>query len=51
MRMYNVVVINIKTKARTQMNATPLNHDEACAMLSKLTKYPQRYEMLEEIKL
>ena len=46
---FNVVVINKTTKQKTIMNSTPLTHDEACAMLSKLTRYDWRTEKIEII--
>uniref|UniRef100_A0AAU8GEX9 Phage protein n=1 Tax=Salmonella phage vB_SEnST11_KE23 TaxID=3161174 RepID=A0AAU8GEX9_9CAUD len=47
--MFNVVVINNKTGKRVIMNRSPLQHGEACAMLSKITRYPWRTEKVEKI--
>ncbi|AFC21232.1 hypothetical protein GAP31_051 [Cronobacter phage vB_CsaM_GAP31] len=47
--MFNVVVINKKTGKKVVMNRSPLSHGEACAMLSKITRYPWRVEKIESI--
>lgn len=47
--MYNVVVINNKTKVVTIMTANPLPHKEACTVLNKITKYKWRTETLQEV--
>lgn len=47
--MFNVVVINNKTKQKVIMNRSPLKHSEACTMLSKLTRYSWRTEKVEKI--
>ena len=49
MRKYNVVVINRKTGLKVVMTSEPVTHVEGCVLLSKLTKYPWRLEMLEEV--
>lgn len=49
MRKYNVVVVNIKTGRKVVMTSSPVTHDEACTMLSKMTKYPWRKETVEEV--
>ena len=46
-KLYNVVVINNKTKMKVVMNGQPMTHKEACTVLSKITKYPWRTEKLE----
>ena len=48
-KMFHVIVIVNKTGKRTQMTATPVTHKEGCTLLSKLTKYSWRTEMLEEV--
>lgn len=48
-RMYNVVVVREDNGNFTQMNATPMNHHEACTFMSKLTKHPKRRNMLVEV--
>lgn len=47
--MFNVVVINNNTGRKTIMNSSPMNHHDACIMLSKLTRYSWRTEKLESI--
>jgi hypothetical protein len=49
MRKYHVVVIVTKTGKKVQMTSSPVSHDEACTILSKLTKHSWRTETLEEI--
>jgi hypothetical protein len=49
-RLYHVVVINIKTGEKTYMTASPEKHDAACVLLRKLTKYTFRRNQLEEVK-
>ncbi len=34
---------------KTFMTRTPVPHSEACALLGRLAKYPQRQEMVEEV--
>ena len=48
-KLYHVIVIVNKTGKRIQMTATPVTHKEGCTLLSKLTKYSWRTEMLEEV--
>lgn len=48
-RMYHVIVKNIKTGVKVYMTAYPVTHAEGCTLLSKLTKYKWRQEMLEEV--
>lgn len=48
-RLFHVIVVNDKTGRKVYMTATPVNHNEGCAILSKLTKYPWRREMLEQV--
>lgn len=48
-RMYHVIIKNIKTGVKVYMTKYPVNHVQGCVLLSKLTKYPWRQEMLEEI--
>ena len=48
-RLYNVVVVNRRTGQKVVMTPEPVTHDEGCVILSKLTKYPWRLEMLEEV--
>ena len=47
-RMYHVIIINTKTGKKVYMTQEPVTHKEGCTILSKLTKYPWRHEMLEE---
>lgn len=47
--MYHVFVKNKKTGRKVQMTSSPVTHHEGCVLLSKLTKYPWRQEMLEEV--
>jgi len=47
-RLYHVIVINNKTGQKVRMSASPMTHDEACTVLSKMTKYSWRTEKLEE---
>ena len=49
MKKYHVVVINRKTQAKSYMTRTPVNHKQACTILSKLTKHNFRLETLEEV--
>jgi hypothetical protein len=49
MRMYNVVIRVIKTGVVIRMTSKPVTHEQGCILLSKLTKYPWRQEMLEEV--
>ena len=51
MRKYHVVVINRKTGQKVVMTSEPVTHDEGCVLLSKLTKYPWRFETLEEVRI
>lgn len=46
-QLFHVVVKNIKTGKKVYMTTSPVTHKEGCTILSKLTKYPWRYEMLE----
>lgn len=53
-RLYNVVAVIECTKMmrygeKFKLNAEPMTHKEACTFLSKLTKYPWRRNMLEEV--
>ena len=47
--MYHVIVKNIKTGVKVYMTATPVPHNVACVLLSKLTKHPTRIETLEQV--
>lgn len=49
MRMYHVIVKVIKTGEVVYMTRTPVTHEQGCVLLSKLTKYPWRQEMLLEV--
>lgn len=55
-RLYNVVAIiecprraNYGKKVYLSDVSRPMTHKEACTFLSKLTKYPWRRNMLEEV--
>ena len=48
MRMYHVIVKVIKTGKVIYMTSTPVTHEQGCVLLSKLTHYPWRQEMLLE---
>ena len=55
-RLYNVVVViecprmaNHGKTAYLSDISRPMTHKEACTFLSKLTKYPWRRNMLEEV--
>lgn len=55
-RLYNVVaviecqsMINHGKKVYLSDISRPMTHKEACTFLSKLTKYPWRRNMLEEV--
>lgn len=48
-RMYHVIVKNINTGIKIYMTVTPVTQQKGCVLLSKLTKYPWRQEMLEEV--
>jgi hypothetical protein len=48
-RFYHVVVKNIKTGVKVYMTKNPVSHSQGCTLLSKLTKYKWRLEMLEEV--
>lgn len=45
--MFNVVVINKKTKEKVIMNSSPLTFNEANSMLSKITAHSWRIRKLE----
>ncbi len=47
-RTYHLIVVNVKSKAKTYMTKTPVTHSEACVMKSKLTPHPARMIQLEE---
>lgn len=49
MKQYHVIVVNRKTQAKAYMTRTPVNHAQACTILSKLTKHSFRLETLEEV--
>ena len=49
MRMYHVVVKVIKTGEVIRMTSEPVTHEQGCVLLSKLTKYSWRQEMLKEV--
>lgn len=44
--MYDVIVKIIKTGEVIKMTSSPVTHKEGCIILSKLTKYSFRQEML-----
>lgn len=55
-RLYNVVAIiecprmaNHGKEVYLSDISRPMTHKEACAFMSKLTKYPWRRNMLEEV--
>lgn len=48
MKYYRVIWLT--NKAKGIFCHGPLTHSEACIIFSKITKYPWRKEMLEEIK-
>lgn len=48
-RLYHVIVINNKTKKKVYMTGYPVDHKTAMILLSKLTKYSWRTEMVEEV--
>lgn len=48
-RLYHVVAVVSKTGEKIYMTSSPVTHAEGCTLLSKLTKYPWRREMLEEV--
>lgn len=50
MRLYHVVVVNMKTGQKVYMTSSPVTHAEGCTILSKMTKHSFRQEMLEEVK-
>lgn len=54
MRLYHVVVIVTDPKMTRYgetifMTRTPVTHDHACVILSKITRYPWRNETLLEV--
>ena len=49
MKQYHVIVISRKTQAKSYMTRTPVNHQQACTILSKLAKHSFRLETLEEV--
>lgn len=49
-RMYNVIWVSDDKKTRGQLNASPMNHKDACTFKSKITDHPWRRILLEEVK-
>lgn len=49
-RYYNVIWVRDDKGTRDQLNATPMTHSEACTFKSKLTDYPWRRILLEEVR-
>lgn len=48
MRLYNVVAINERSSRKVVCTSKPLPHDQACVILSKLTRHPAARLMLEQ---
>ena len=48
-RRYHVNVVRDSTGEKTYMTRTPVTHHEGCVLLSKLTDYPWRRKLLEEV--
>nr|WP_256836304.1 hypothetical protein [Pseudomonas oleovorans] len=48
-RRYHVTVVRDSTGEKTYMTRTPVTHSEGCVLLSKLTDYPWRRKLLEEV--
>jgi hypothetical protein len=46
-RLFHVIVVRNRDGAKEYMTSTPLNHDEACTVLSKITRHKWRSEQLE----
>ncbi len=46
-RKYHVVAINERTSKKFYMTAYPATHQEACTIMSKITKYSWRRLQLE----
>lgn len=49
-RLYHVIVVNDRTGAKVYMTERPVTHIQGCTLLSKLTKYSWRRNMLEEAR-
>lgn len=49
-KLFDIHCVNVKTKKVTVMTSSPLNHHEACTMLSKFTKYDHADLILVEAK-
>jgi len=49
-KLFHIHCVNVKTKKVTVMTSSPLNHHEACTMLSKLTKHDHADLILVEAK-
>jgi len=50
MKLYRIIGINTRTGARIDMGLNaPMTHDHACTILGKLTRYPWRRLMLEQL--
>lgn len=47
-RRFHVVVLVPRTGEKTYMTVSPVTHAEGCTILSKMTRFPWRQEMLEE---
>lgn len=48
-RKYNVIWKRDDKGTQGRHNLAPMTHREACVFLSKLTKYPWRRDLLQEI--
>lgn len=48
-RKYHIVAIVDKTGKKVYFTGYPMPHAECCTMLSKITRYPWRRLMLEEV--
>jgi len=49
-RYYNVIWVRDDKGTRGQLNATPMTHSEACTFKSKMTDYPWRRILLDEVR-
>jgi hypothetical protein len=49
-RMYHIISINDKTGEKAYFTTYPMDHNKCCTMMGKITKYPFRTVMLEEVR-
>ena len=47
-KLYHIVAINERTGAKVYMTGYPMNHEQCCTMMKRISYHPARRIQLEE---